>query len=81
MTVVHTTVRVDDESVVQERAFVRRSGEPIAWLDVGALGELGVYGSAPAMRRVGAAVLAAADAVEALTAEPPDEAVGRREAA
>jgi hypothetical protein len=51
---------------VSQRSFVGRSGDPVGWLDVGAGGELGLYGSPDAVRRLAAGLLIAADAADGL---------------
>jgi hypothetical protein len=57
MSVARTTVRVMDETTVSQRSFVGRSGDPVGWLEVGDRGELGLYGSPDAVRRLAAALL------------------------
>jgi hypothetical protein len=69
MSIASTTVRVGEESALRDRSFVGRSGEAVAWLDVGAAGTLGVYGSARAIRRLGEAMVTAADAADELPAQ------------
>jgi hypothetical protein len=66
MALARTTVRLGVHSPLREQSFISESGELCAWLDVGANGEFGVYGSAAALRRLGAALLAAADAADEL---------------
>jgi hypothetical protein len=63
---VRTSARVEADSPLDQRAFVSRSGDPVGWLDVGELGELGVYGSPGALRRLAAALLIVADAADEL---------------
>ena len=78
MSIARTSVRVREDSGLCDRPFVSRSGEPFAWLDVGEDAELSVYGSPRAMRRLGEAVLAAADAADDLSSErEPVEVVAR----
>jgi hypothetical protein len=60
------TVCVDDAAQLQPHRFVSAAGEPVAWLNVGDAGELCVYGSPTAMRRLGEAAVGAADAAEEL---------------
>jgi hypothetical protein len=66
MAYARSTVRVNDDSALREHAFIRDSGAPCAWLDVGEDGALGVWGSPAAMRRLAAGVIAAADAAQGL---------------
>ena len=63
------SVCVRERSELREHSFVRESGEPWAWLYVGEDAEVSVYGVPAAMRRLGAAVIAAADAAELLASE------------
>jgi hypothetical protein len=67
---VNTIARVTEDSRLRERVFVSDAGEPCAWLDVGEHGERGVYGAPAAMRRLAAAVVAAANAADLLPAAP-----------
>jgi hypothetical protein len=60
------TVCVADAVELRPQRFVSAAGEPVAWLNVGDAGELCVYGSPEAMRRLGAAAVGAADAAEEL---------------
>lgn len=78
MSVAHTTVRVGEDSMLREDAFVGRSGQPVARVSLGAQHEeVGVYGSARAIRRLGRAMLAAADAADKLSPRrEPTGAVG-----
>jgi hypothetical protein len=64
--VARMTVCVGEDAPLRRHRFVSAAGEPVAWLNVGEAGELCVYGSPEAMRRLGEAVLAAADSAEAL---------------
>ena len=66
MPVPRTLARVGQESLTRQHAFVSRSADPVGWLDVGEDGELGVYGSPEALRRLAAALLVAADAADEL---------------
>jgi hypothetical protein len=66
MRIARCSVYVRDESELREQSFVRESGEPWAWLDLGEDREVALYGSPAAMRRLGAAVIGAADAAEQL---------------
>jgi hypothetical protein len=69
MNAVSCRVYVRERSQLDEQSFVRESGEPWAWLDVGENREVSIYGPPAAMRRLGAAVTAAADAAERLASE------------
>jgi hypothetical protein len=60
------TVCVDDEAELRPHQFVSAAGEPVAWLNIGDAGELCVYGSPAAMRRLGEAAVDAADAADEL---------------
>jgi hypothetical protein len=62
-------VRVCERSQLREQSFLRESGEPWAWLYVGEHHEVSIYGPPAALRRLGAAVIAAADAAERLAGE------------
>jgi hypothetical protein len=61
-----TSARVGEESLMRQHVFVGRWGDPVGWLGVGEDGELGVYGSPEALRRLAAALLIAADAADEL---------------
>jgi len=63
------SVCVRERSELREQSFLRESGEPWAWLYVGDDAEVSVYGRPAAMRRLGAAVIAAADAADRLASE------------
>jgi hypothetical protein len=60
---------VRERSQLCEQSFVRESGEPWARLDVGEDREVSMYGPPAAMRRLGAAVMAAADTADELAHE------------
>jgi hypothetical protein len=60
------SVCVGEDAVLQRHRFVSAAGEPVAWLNVGDAGELCVYGSPEAMRRLGEAAVGAADAADEL---------------
>ena len=62
------TVRIEPDSVLSDHSFVDRQGQPRAWLDIGT-GELAVYGAPDALRRLAAAMLAAADRADELARE------------
>jgi hypothetical protein len=64
--VARMTVCVGEDAPLRGHRFVSAAGEPVAWLNVGEAGELCVYGSPEVMRRLGEAVLAAADEAEEL---------------
>jgi hypothetical protein len=66
MPLARTTAGVDQDSLLRQHVFVGRSGDPVGWLDVGQGGELGVYGSPGALRRLAAALLIVADAADQL---------------
>jgi hypothetical protein len=71
MRVARCSVWVREGSELCEQSFVRESGEPWAWLDVGEDREVSLYGPPAAMRRLAAAVNAAADAADALCRGEP----------
>jgi hypothetical protein len=60
------SVCVDDAAALRPHRFVSAAGEPVAWLNVGDAGELCVYGSPAALRRLGAAAVATAEAADEL---------------
>ena len=60
------SVCVDDVAALRPHRFVSAAGEPVAWLNVGDAGELCVYGSPAALRRLGEAAVEAADAADEL---------------
>jgi len=60
------SVCVDDAAALRPHKFVSAAGEPVAWLNVGDAGELCVYGSQAAMRRLGKAAVDAADDADEL---------------
>lgn len=66
MALARITVRVGEDSPLRAQSFIDESGELCAWLDVGAEGEFSVYGSPAALRRLGTAMLAAADDADEL---------------
>jgi hypothetical protein len=66
MALARATLRLGEDSPLREQSFISESGELCAWLDVGADGEFSVYGSPAALRRLGTAMLAAADAADEL---------------
>jgi len=66
MVTARTSARVGEGSRLRQQVFVSRSGDPVGWLDVGEDGELSVYGSPEALRRLAAALLLAADAADEL---------------
>jgi hypothetical protein len=66
MAVACTSARVVEGSPVRQHVSVNRSGDPVGWLDVGEDGELSVYGSPGALRRLAAALLITADEADAL---------------
>jgi hypothetical protein len=76
MRVASCSVYVREDSPLHEHSFVRQSGEPWAWLDLGEHREASLYGSPAAMRRLAGAVIEAAVAAERLIgAEPEPEDV------
>jgi hypothetical protein len=81
MRVARCSVYVREQSELCEQSFVRESGEPWAWLDLGEDREVSVYGSPAAMRRLAAAVTAAADVAEQLPEARGTADVGLRPAA
>jgi hypothetical protein len=60
MRVANVVVHVGDEVALARRAVVRGSGEPWAWLEVGDVGEVSVYGSPAALRRLASELVEAA---------------------
>lgn len=60
MTCLCVTVPVDIQSPPWNHRYLDSDGNTCAWLHLGADGELGLYGTLDAMRRLGEAVLAAA---------------------
>jgi hypothetical protein len=66
--VARMTVCVGEDALLRRHRFVSAAGESVAWLNVGDAGELCVYGSPEAMRRLGGALLGAADAADELAA-------------
>jgi hypothetical protein len=81
MRLARCSVWVREEAELREQSFVRESGEPWAWLDLGEDREVVLYGSPAAMRRLGAAVIAAADTAEQLPEGRGTADVGLRPAA
>ena len=69
MRVARCSVWVRERSQLCEQSFVRESGEPWARLDVGEEREVSMYGPPAAMRRLGIAVMAAADVADELVHE------------
>ena len=65
MSTAKTTVWVTEETVLGRHAFASRSGEVRGTLEVGDHGELVVFGSPVALRRLAVAVRDAARAAEA----------------
>jgi hypothetical protein len=80
MRVASVGVYVREESPMSERAVARQSGEPWAWLELGADAEVSLYGSPAAMRRLAAALLGAAAAAERLPSEHQSPTAAAREA-
>jgi hypothetical protein len=66
MGVARTTVRVTEQVELRPRPFIAESGDACAWLELGDGSEVGLYGPPAAMRRLGAAVIAAAAAADEL---------------
>jgi hypothetical protein len=81
MRVARCSVWVREDSELCEQSFVRECGEPWAWLDVGEDREVSVYGSPAAMRRLAAAVIAAADVADGLPEDRDPAEAGVRAAA
>jgi hypothetical protein len=81
MRVARCSLWVREDSELREQSFVRECGEPWAWLDLGENREVAVYGSPAAMRRLAAAVIAAADAAEELPEARAAAETGLRPAA
>jgi hypothetical protein len=68
MRVANVVVHVCDEVPLAGRAVMRGSGEPWAWLEVGDVGEVSLYGSPEAVRRLASKLVEAA-----VLAEPARE--------
>ncbi len=81
MRVARCSVWVREDSELREQSFVRECGEPWAWLDLGEDREVAVYGSPAAMRRLAAAVIAAADVADGLPEGREHAEAGLRAAA
>ena len=58
------TVRVEPESVLEDRSFVTKRGQPLGWLVVGEGGELAIHGAPDALLRLAAELIVAADRAE-----------------
>jgi hypothetical protein len=67
MTRLCVTVPVDLQAAPWNHRYLDSDGNTCTWLHVGADGELGLYGTLEAMRRLGEAVLAAATEPDART--------------
>jgi hypothetical protein len=68
MAIACVSVSVDRATLLRARPFRTAVGEPVAWLELGGRGELGVSGSPAAIRRLAAALLATAAAADELPA-------------
>ena len=55
MALARMSVSVGEDAPLRPHRFVSAAGEPVAWLNVGDAGELNVYGSPAALRRLGEA--------------------------
>jgi hypothetical protein len=66
MGAVRASVYVTDDVALDEHLVVRESGEPAAWLYLGERGDLGLWGSPGALRRVAAALVLVAERAEGL---------------
>jgi hypothetical protein len=66
MTRASVSARIEAESPLIEHVWLDTRGERVAWLDVGAAGELGIYGNPDAVRRLGRALLTLADCADEL---------------
>jgi hypothetical protein len=64
MRVANVGVYVGEDSPLDGRRMRRRSGGPWACVDVGEAGEVSLYGSPAAMRRLAAALIVAADVAD-----------------
>jgi hypothetical protein len=60
MRVANVVAHVRDEVPLAGRAVVRGSGEPWAWLEIGDVGEVSLYGSPAALRRLASELVEAA---------------------
>src|SRR3954447_22897049 len=66
MGAVRASMYVTDDVALDEHLVVRESGEPAAWLYLGERGDLGLWGSPGALRRVAAALVLVAERAEGL---------------
>jgi hypothetical protein len=66
MGAVRASMYVPDDVALDEHLVVRESGEPAAWLYLGERGDLGLWGSPGALRRVAAALVLVAERAEGL---------------
>lgn len=67
------TVGVDEAVRLRPHHFVSAAGEPVAWLNVGPDGEVSVYGSPDAVRRLAAALVVCAEEADRLAGGPFDQ--------
>jgi hypothetical protein len=73
MTGTRMTVGIDEAARLRPHHFVSAAGEPVAWLTVGADGEVSVYGSPDAIRRLASALVVCAEEADRLTGGPFDQ--------
>jgi hypothetical protein len=66
--VARMSVCVGDDAALVRHRFVSAAREAVAWLNVSDAGELCVFGSAAAMRRLGEAAVGAAELADELAA-------------
>jgi hypothetical protein len=63
---VRVSTYVTEDVALDEHVTVRESGEPVGWLYLGERGDLAVWGSPGALRRVAAALVLLAERTEGL---------------
>jgi hypothetical protein len=63
---VRASAYVTEDVALDEHVVVRDSGEPVGWLYLGERGDLGLWGSPGALRRVAAALVLLAERAEGL---------------
>jgi hypothetical protein len=63
---VRASAYVTEDVALDEHVMVRESGEPVGWLYLGGHGNLALWGSPGALRRVAAALVLVAERAEGL---------------
>jgi hypothetical protein len=63
---VRVSARVTEDVALDEHVHVRESGEPVGWLYLGERGDLALWGSPGALRRVAAALVLVAERADGL---------------